>query len=155
MMNGDAQPVLRLVGVHGATNLALGPNVAETTAIARENRQAARNPTLEPTDPRWVLAVRTRTQLQGAVLTPEKRERLMRLANLMGLRPFDANVVIAVVQDAARRGEPLSSVTDSLSVLPKADPSRHRQSGLLAWRWVVAILAALIANLLLIQWLTG
>jgi len=57
-----------------------------------------------PTDPRWVLAVRTADQLEGAILRPEKRERLIRLARTMGLTPFDANLIIAIVQDQARRG---------------------------------------------------
>lgn len=56
------------------------------------------------TDPRWVLAVRTAEQLQGSVLVPERRERLVRLGKVMGLSPFDANLVIAIVQDQARRG---------------------------------------------------
>lgn len=57
-------------------------------------------------DPRWVLAVRAGEQLQGAVLPPEARERLLRLGRLLGLTTFDSNLVIAIVQDQARRGVP-------------------------------------------------
>lgn len=60
------------------------------------------------TDPRWVFAVRVRDRLEGgtaAILTPERRAALLRHAPVFGLRPFDANVIIALVQDAARRGE--------------------------------------------------
>lgn len=59
-------------------------------------------------DPRWVFAARVASQLEGghaAVLRPERRERLVKTARLLGLRPFDAALVIALVQDAARRGE--------------------------------------------------
>lgn len=56
------------------------------------------------TDPRWVLAVRVAESLQGDVLVPEKREVLLKLGRMMGLSPFDANLVIAIVQDQARRG---------------------------------------------------
>ena len=55
-------------------------------------------------DPRWVLAVRTAEALEGSVLAPQKRERLVRLGKVLGLSPFDANLVIAIVQDQARRG---------------------------------------------------
>ncbi len=56
------------------------------------------------TDPRWVLAVRTAELLQGDILSPECRERIVRMARLFDLTPFDANMIIAIVQDQARRG---------------------------------------------------
>ena len=56
------------------------------------------------TDPRWVLAVRAAEQLQGATLTPPARDRLVRMAKAFGLTAFDANLIIAIVQDQARRG---------------------------------------------------
>lgn len=68
--------------------------------------------TLEPTDPRWVLAVRVAYMIQGgraAVLRPADRRHLHRLAAYLGVRPFDANLVIAIVQDAARSGDPSSA----------------------------------------------
>ena len=62
-------------------------------------------------DARWVLAVRTAEWLQGgraAILTPEHRRRIVSLAARIGLRPFDASLIIAIVQDAVRSGqEPL------------------------------------------------
>ncbi|HEB61273.1 MAG TPA: hypothetical protein ENJ06_05550 [Phycisphaeraceae bacterium] len=72
--------------------------------VARENRLSA-EANLNPNDARWVLALRTAQSLQGAQLLPEKRESLLRLATHLGMRPFDANLVIAIVQDRARRGE--------------------------------------------------
>ncbi|MBX3386806.1 MAG: hypothetical protein KF768_09560 [Phycisphaeraceae bacterium] len=41
---------------------------------------------------------------RAAVLTPERRKRLMRLADELRIHPFDAALVIALVQDRARRG---------------------------------------------------
>ncbi len=55
-------------------------------------------------DPRWVLAVRVAETMQGAMLPVDARQRLVRLGKVMGLSPFDANLVIAIVQDQARRG---------------------------------------------------
>lgn len=55
-------------------------------------------------DPRWVLAVRAAEQLEGSMLQPDRRQRLLRLGKLLGLSPFDCNLVIAIIQDQARRG---------------------------------------------------
>ena len=58
----------------------------------------------EAADPRWVLAVRTAELLEGPVLVPEKRQKLLGVGAAMGLSPFDTALVIAMVQDQARRG---------------------------------------------------
>lgn len=39
------------------------------------------------------------------MLPPDRRESLLRMARTMGLTVFDANLVIAIVQDQARRGK--------------------------------------------------
>lgn len=62
-------------------------------------------PITDMADPRWVLALRTAGQLEGAVLPPDRRDNLLRLARVMGLTVFDANLIIAIVQDQARRGK--------------------------------------------------
>lgn len=70
----------------------------------------AKPPTANPTpihgatDPRWVLAVRTAEMLEGDVLPPDQRESLMRTGKVMGLSPFDCSLILAIVQDRARRG---------------------------------------------------
>lgn len=76
-------------------------------AIGSENRIASGQP-FDPTDPRWLLALQTAHSIEGgraAVLPPEARARLVALGTRLGLRPFDANLVIAIVQDGARSGE--------------------------------------------------
>jgi hypothetical protein len=119
--------------------------------VIRENRRAAQNPTLEPTDPRWVLAARAYSQLQGSTMTPERRQRVMRTANLLGVRPFDASLIIAIVQDRARRGEGLAQAASTLALVHK--PKRHWPVSHTSLRWIAAIAAALMANILLIWWL--
>lgn len=69
--------------------------------VAQENASAA----VAGIDARWVLAARVYALLEGARLTPESRERVLRTARALGIRPFDASVIIALVQDRARRGE--------------------------------------------------
>lgn len=123
--------------------------------VARENRQAATRLDLDPTDPRWVLAVRTASQMEGGVLTPERRERVMRTADQLGVRPFDAGIVIALVQDRLRRGGSLGDLTPQLGLL--SNPVRRRPPRRLpAWaRFALALVVATAANLLLIRWLLG
>ena len=121
-------------------------------AIARENQSAAHNPALDPLDPRWVLAIRAYTQLQGSTLTPERRARVMKTAQHLGLRTFDANLIIAVVQDHARTGLPLEQATGTLSFIKK--PASHSEGK--RWiivRWLLAIFAALLTSLWLMLWL--
>jgi hypothetical protein len=123
--------------------------------VARENRQAATQLDLDPTDPRWVLAVRTASQIEGGVLTPERRERVMRTADQLGVRPFDAGIIIAMVQDRVRRGGGLGDLPPQLGLLsnPVRPPRRLR---LPAWaRFAIALVVATGINLLLIRWLIG
>jgi len=78
---------------------------AAARAITRENRRAA---ALSPSEAREMLTMRVSELLQGgraAILTPERRARAIRIARMLGVRDFDAHLVIAVVQDRARRGE--------------------------------------------------
>ena len=107
----------------------------------------------DPTDPRWVLAVRTAEQLQGPILPPERRERLLRLGKVLGLKPFDTNLIIAIIQDRARRGCPASECpaagAPQLALITLPD-SRvpHRQRP--AWATAVAVAAFLVIEALLV-----
>ena len=142
---------LRLVGVNEASQ---GTAQRARQAVTAENRAAAANTGLDPTDPRWVLAVRAYSQLQGTALTFDRRQRLLRSAEGLGVRPFDANMIIAIVQDHARRGEPLSNAAGTVSLL--APPTRRRrETGDVMLRWIAAIASALTANAFLIWWLLG
>lgn len=150
MSLSNTQNRLRLVGLEDPTAVASW-NAAR--AVRDENLAAAHNHTLDPTDPRWVVAVRTQAQLQGATLTPDRRERVMRTARQLGVRPFEANVIMAVVQDHARRGLHLSETTGVLRLIEPPGTTRRRRLTLL--RWGAAIATAITANALLIWWLIG
>ena len=111
------------------------------------------------TDPRWVLAVRTAEQLEGAVLSPEKRQRLLRLGRVMGLTPFDCNLVIAIVQDQARRGhapEGCPAAGESqLQMVPLPTPAGvvERLRRRPAWLATALVLTAVLVELALLQWI--
>ncbi len=146
-----AHPHLRLVGVSEASD---GTAQRARQSVTRENQAAAANTGLDPTDPRWVLAVRAYSQLQGSALTPTRRQQLIKTAGTTGVRRFDANLIIAIVQDHARRGKQLGDAAGTVALLepPAAHRDRDEQAML---RWAMAILTAVVANIFLIWWITG
>lgn len=87
-----------------APPLRLVHDPAADVKTATPRRPAPPTPISGPTDPRWVLAVRTAEALQGDVLPPKERDKLMALAKAMGLTPFDGCLILAMIQDQARRG---------------------------------------------------
>lgn len=109
-MTGDSTELSQsqIVGARSAAARAAGVRVPLRLVAAHEAPAAPRpivtHPLLEPSDPRWVLAVRTAAALDGAILRPEKRRRLLHVGRMLGLSPFDANLVMAIMQDQARRG---------------------------------------------------
>lgn len=120
-------PALRLVGAaRGETATSL-PGVSAATP-------------LEAGDTRWVFAVRVAAAIEGeraAVLTPGKREKLLRLARMLGLRDFDAALIIAIVQDNARCGlSPLGQTTAervAMVRLPHTAAAERDEP----WRWFI------------------
>ncbi|MHC4218216.1 MAG: hypothetical protein ACYSU7_07125 [Planctomycetota bacterium] len=149
MSSIDAQPHLRLVGSGEWWDC---PDRAARRAVTAENRAAAANRGLNPTDPRWVLAARAYSQLQGTALTYERRQRVMRSARRLGVRPFDANLIIAIVQDQARRGRGLPEAAGTIALI---EQPRQRSVGWTWARWIAAAACAVVANAFLIWWLTA
>lgn len=115
------------------------------------------------TDPRWLLAIKASTLLEGgkaAMLRPHNRRELMTLAKFMGLRAFDAGLVIAVVQDGARSGEgALSAGVRTRLTLVGAPQITGASRDTLASRIPGALIAAVILGSMLawglISWVTN
>jgi hypothetical protein len=98
------------------------------------------------------LAVRTAELLQGDILTPESRDRIVRMGRLFNLTPFDANMIIAIVQDQARRGiAPHLCPTAGEPQLRMISPPRQRSFKQLIKSRLSLTLAALLALLLAIE----
>lgn len=109
------------------------------------------------TDPRWVLAVRTSVEMQGSILAPERREKLVDLGCRMGLSPFDANLIIAIMQDQARRGfapEHCPTAGEAqLTMVPRPQPTPFTLFGNRKQALTTAyLLVAFIAFELLLLW---
>ncbi|MFG0326556.1 MAG: hypothetical protein ACF8SC_04710 [Phycisphaerales bacterium JB037] len=125
---------------------------------ARENKASAG---LDPSDVRWAFAARVAESLDGgrtAILPPERRRRLVRLATGLGLREFDANLIIAVVQDGARTGEGALSrgVEHRLEMIRHpSDAASPPRTASLGWMVGASLLAAGAMLLWLVQWVTG
>lgn len=103
------------------------------TEVASEMHQAAG---LAPGDVRALVYRAAAESIEGgaaAILRPEKRRAIVDLATSKGLRPFDANLVIAIAQDEARRGEGVRSASSSnatetpamLGAIPPVRPVRE------------------------------
>lgn len=153
---------MRRAVAHPALRLHRRPPAAArrpATAAPRPDRAGAGtgggvgggSPALRPTDPRWVLALRVRERLEGALLRPDQRQRLIRLGSVLGLTAFEANLVIAIVQDNARRGGDLGAAVGSLASVPRHRAATRRSTG---WRrvalWTGLCLAAEAAVVMLI-----
>lgn len=101
-----SQPVLRLVGDNFSHHKKSTPVIDNKNykAVSQEMWAALGNHDLDPNDPRWILASYTVQELQGTALTPQRRQKILQLAHKLGVRQFDANLVVAIVQDEARQG---------------------------------------------------
>ena len=119
------------------------PRERAERSVAQENAAAA---SLSALDPRWVLAVQVSREIQGgraAVLTPEGRRRLLLVGNRLGLRQFDTNLVIAIVQDGARAGEdPLGTNAVGRLRLVACEPELSDARTGPGWGLVVAMVIA-------------
>ncbi len=103
---------------------------------AVREKPAPQESSLRATDPRWVLAVRAAELMQGPVLAPNDREQLLQTGRMMGLNPFQSNLVIAIVQDQARRGGSPQQAVKELAFIPPAQRPSTRHI------WRVALIAA-------------
>lgn len=140
------------------TPQAEGPSQAALRAameleVARSNRQAA---AIDALDARWVFACRVATSLEGgrsAILRPESRDRLLAQATRLGLRQFDANLVIAIVQDSARCGEePLGLATaERLPLIRKAHTPTPASLPVLA-RLGISLAVGVVLAATMIRW---
>lgn len=105
-------------------------------------------------DPRWVLAIRTAELLQGDILTPECRERIVRMGKMFNLTAFDANMIIAIVQDQARRGiAPALCPAAGEPQLRMVTPPQRRSFRQIIRSRQTFTLAALLTTLLALEWL--
>ena len=134
------------------------PKAADDRPAATSTRRTAAigQPLTGPADPRWVLALRTAESMEGQILRPEKRERVLRVGGMLGLSAFDSNLVIAIVQDQARRGyAPVqcpAAGENQLTMIPLPDAHlpRSQQSRKRRIHWTLTV-ATVIATLLVAE----
>ncbi|MCW5756046.1 MAG: hypothetical protein KIT54_02300 [Phycisphaeraceae bacterium] len=150
---GNAARLVAGISTEPAVAPGLGVDPRELE-VARMNRRAA---SLDAADARWVLACRVAVSLEGgraAILRPEARDRLLVQADRMGLRAFDANLIIAIVQDSARCGlEPLGLPTaERVPLVRPAHTARPADLPMLARLGIAMAVGATLAAVA-IRWI--
>jgi hypothetical protein len=143
-----AKPALRLADAI----VEPAPHAAARRAIAQENHAAA----LGANDARWLFAQHVRESVEGgraAIIRPQVRRELVSQAHRMGLRPFDANLVIAIVQDAARHAENLDEITMQRLALIPSRAAASPIGPLMLLGAAIGLAAGLLA--LFVAWLMG
>ncbi len=102
-----------------------------------------------------IFSTRVAHQLEGgkvALLRPERRRELSKLATNMGIRPFDAQLLIAVTQDAARHGE---IVTGDAALDPAADPSVGTRRPMNVWPVLIGSALGIAMAVFAAAWVGG
>jgi hypothetical protein len=146
---------LRLVGADD-------PVAAQSLREARARREAARDieranresAELTADDARIIFAMRVFESLEGgraAILRPERRARLRHLAASLGIGEFDTALVMAIAQDAARRGESLES-DRAKGALRLVRPARPRPDTDILLRITGALLLGAVLLIVLVRW---
>jgi hypothetical protein len=126
-------------------------------AIAREN-QASAETGPRPTDQRLVVIDEIVRRLQGSIIAPEDRTALLACGRARGLRCFDTNLLIAMVQDRARRGETPGAIALAQTRTPVFDdvvPGARTSRLSIMTRLLCATAGGLGLTLLAAAWLLG
>jgi hypothetical protein len=170
MNAGASHPRLRLVGLEVTDEMANWQRRQQAkNDVVKENRLSAHG-SLTPDDPALKLAAQVRTQLQGPVLSPERRERILKIANKLGMRPFEASLIIAIEQDRARTPGPgtspgkavgAASAPSPLPAAPSPESIAARtahitehigaEAPIMAARWLLAAASAVLLAAILIR----
>lgn len=109
--------------------------------------------------------MQTQARLQGTMLTPERRDEVLATGKRLGLRPFESNLIIAIVQDQARRhpaevaNAPAASLRiahATLGLLGDPAPAESVPARYRGWHWWMAAIgcAAMLAGAI-IRWISS
>lgn len=144
-----------------------GSRPGSSSSVRRVQEENAAASVLDPEDARAILARRVVESLEGgsaAILRPEVRSRLVTTGVRMGLRPFDANLVIAIMQDDARlakeRGKPPTArlspgAMSRIGMVRGATERGARTSWAVLGRLVISILVGIALATAFAQWILG
>lgn len=146
----------RRVPVNAPPGRAAGEKEARRAVgeVAKENHLAR----IGADDARAVFAGLVADSLEGgraAMLRPEVRRTLAVSAQELGIRSFDANLAIAAVQDAARRGERVTSNAVPAAVMHLAPVRRDGARNRIVMLALAAMLGAAIFIALVLSVLRG
>lgn len=153
-----ASPAVDVGPAGGRTVRLVGVGERERAAAEREVARANRLASgMRPDDARWVLALKVSRLLEGgkaAILTPERRRHLLGESRRLGFRDFDANLLIAIVQDGRRSGSGALNLAVEQRLAMLHEPETPERA--VWWPWAVA--AVTMAGLIVLglqQWVAG
>jgi hypothetical protein len=118
--------------------------------LVHHDRQPAPPKPFTQAEKRRVFKQMVAAEIEGGLLRYSRRRALLRYAEDIGLASFDANLLIAEAQHQVRRHEPINFDTP-LDWPVSLEPQRWRPG----YRLVLAVVTAVILDLLLIAWLIG
>lgn len=141
---------MRLVG-HRDPEVRHAWTTSQARRDVKDENVAAAGMDTPSLDPRWHLASRAYAELKQGPLTPVRREGLIDEADRLGLRPFDASLIIAIAQDHARTGRPIEEAEPTLMLVK---PAQQRSgSGFAQWGFAAACAMALSG--LILMWMAN
>ena len=131
---------------------------ARTPAATRARRPRAVDAFIPPSDHATYEALLERIDQvrEGTLVSANARAQIMEEADTLGIRPFDASMMIALAQDRARRGESNRNIPSLLQARP-ADPGEatiaaHRPD---AMSWIAVATSGLLIAGLVAMWFSG
>lgn len=149
-------PPLRLVRSAESSSIR---EADDARAVAHENTLAARlarRGAEADQDVREIFAQQAARVFEGgraAILRPESRRLLVGDARRLGLRPFEANLIIAVAQDAARSGFSSSDPRAATLVKLIPGPVQESTSRMPVERFAMALAIAAFFVIAIIRWI--
>lgn len=133
--------------VQGPSDTDRGAPANQTTKAAPPRSEVELD--LLAADARFRFASQVARHLEGgkaAILRPERRDHLIAGAVRDGILPFDANLVIALVQDATRRGDLVTPATVQTPPLPEGAAVAHSEG---IRQYLIAVVSSMRVSALL------
>lgn len=95
--------------------------------------------------------------LEGSLVSADSRASILSEARKLGVRPFDASLMIALAQDRARRGESLDGIPAIVSCGPRALRTKSGSAAATPWLaiWLAVAASGVLVAHYAASWMMG